>query len=705
MAKKLGLWVGTLAVAVALGGSGAAYYWMGSNQQDEKLLTSLAARGLAYESVSQEDGGSLKFVGATLDVGQDKPATLNNFTAIKAKNGYDVSFEQMEVAFAGSDLKLTLPQVEIKGWEFADKIDATKGGLSTPAYLSPFLHDKAMSIRFDKPHLKGDFTFVKAAVSVDFTVGETLLEGVDSGKIASYRDKDIALTFHVDPDTIEVNSELTREILKEGDFVTVKVTRDQLQDFNLKRLLEFVFLNSDNPDGPFEQIYSGVEIEDYQLSQFNGMATSKYNKITASATTMRGAKKAPVTAFQELFAMIELAAKEESKPDDDERILATMVDVFSIIKMIGEQKSSAEGISLIQNYPEIGQIKMDAARAEVHLKEASIDFSYHDMVIDTPAVDISIGHIGLENFAHIRMVEGWQHMIKTLINQQNEESERSHKEKSDEMTQAGMRFFPHFDKFSIDNFHLKGADNFPYKAMIGEWSFDTISFENAYAFEAALLPTSFAFEIKDFSLPLSLYEGLYGVSSATNEIVACLLEDKEVGTFSFKLQSEWDGQTQSLKIPNNVFSSNVTGIAGLDMQLGNITENFFSFDPMVKEEEAEQISLQSLKLSFDPEGNDEPFLNCMATQSGLREAGMVNAQGLRAFAVMGLRMATAPDEDLEQAIKPLRESLIGFIQDGGKIELSVKAKDPAGVTFKTFDDDKQALDNPFELFEVELTHQ
>jgi len=692
MRNKTKLWGKLLAFTVVIATAGNAL------AEDENLLEHLAARGIAYENVSEEDSGALKFVGATLDVGLDKPVALNNFTAIKAQNGYDVRFEGLEIAFAGTGLKLTLPQVEIKDWEFADKIDATVNGLSTAAFLAPFFHDKAASIRFEKPHFGGNSLVAKAKMSFNFTIGETLLEGVDSGKIASYRDKDIALSLNVDPDTINVDSEATRQLLKmEGDFVNAKIARNQAQDVHLARLMEFVFLNSDNPDGPFEQVYAAAEIEDYQINQFDGMATTKYDKITVSATRMRGAKKAPFTVFQEIFALLELADKEEGKPDD-ERILATVVDVFSIIKMMGEQKGSIEGISQIQNNPAIGQVKIDVARVDMHLKEAGLDVSYHDMTIDTDAVDISIGAIELKDFAHIRMIEGIEQMFKIIVKQKNEESERTFKEKEDERMVAGLRVIPRFGKFSIQDFHLKGDDNFPLKDMIGEWSFDTISFKNDYAFDEALIPTSFAFELKDLAVPVYLIKELDGVDPQVNEAFFCALGDKKFATFSMALGSEWDRQTQSLKLPNNSYNDNVTGEARMEVQLGNVPERFFSFNPMMSEAELEQISLQSLKLSYDPQGNDEKLVECMAKETGM------TAQALRALAVFGLQAVVAPDEDIEKAIKPLREKLISFVQDGGKIELSVKAKDAAGVTFEMLDSPR-VRDNPFDLFEFELRHQ
>jgi len=707
MRKKAAAWVRSLTLIVVLATANNVFaqnsnssFWSNFNffgkKIDEKLLSNLAARGIAYEQIEEDNSGVIKFIGATLDVGQAKPVVLNNFTVVKAQNGYDVSFEQLEFTFGDDSTKLILPLVEIKDWEFADKIDVTANGLSTPAYLAPLFHDKAASIRLKDAHGDSRFHFsLSEAVAADFagvfSTGEIMLEGVDGGKITSYHDRDVELTLNMKPNNAE-----------EGSEFTAKIARIHVQDYNLARMLEFIFLDAEDPNAPFEQIYSKMEIEDYQVSQSDlvttELVTTAYAKMGGAAFHMRGAEKAPARFTQEFPDFLRVFTSSELEKEGEERILTTIKDIASLFKMLDEYKFFAEGFSQIQNHPPLlGQVKVNAARIDLHLKEASLDFSYHDMTIDTDFVNVSIGAIELEDFAHIRLIEEIEQMFRTVIKQRYEEGERTFKEKADEVDMAILRGIPHFSKFSIENFHLKGADNSPFKEAIGEWSFANIGLKNDYEFDAAIIPTSFAFDLKDLSIPAHIYKRMEGVEPEINAITSCVLAEKEFFTFSMTLRSEWDRQTQSLRIPNNSYQSNVTGVMGMDVQLGNVPERFFSFNPRMNEEEFKQISLQNLKLNYDPEGADEAFFNCAAKEMKM------TAQTVRSLAVFLLQMAVDPDENIERVVKPLRENLIGFVENGGKLELSVKAKDAVGVMFEKFN--PRSLDNPLDLFEVELLHK
>jgi len=665
--------------------------------QLKEMLLALELRGVTYDQVVSTDE-TITLVNAMLDVGGLEPVALANAYFQKAPTGYDLMLEQMEFPLGFGDVKLTLPRVEIKAWEFADKIDETENGLQTAAYLSPFLHDKAASIRLEDSRVDGQFQIGSIGISFLLTIGETSLEGVNKGKITSYQDRDIGFVINLD-------SKGEKEILQylpgfvSGELVSAKLARSKMQDYDLKRFLELIFLATDDPDAPFEPIYNAMEIEDYQISQFDG-AYTQYNKIRSSAFALRGLKKAPAEIVWGFVSMADLFSAQRDW-ENDPRLPTAIDDFFSIFAMFGEYESFVEGISQTQIIPELGQmpIKVDVARTEMHLKPDTFDVRYHDMKITTDIVDISMGKIALEDFAHRRLLDKLHSLFKTLIEKQGEIGHKAAALSEEELIRHILGLIPRLGEFSIENFHLSGSENSPLKNMIGEWRFGRIALGNKHGFDQAIIPTSVEFEMKDLAFPMQFFDlASANVQDQMAEPLSCLLEDKEFFTFSLHLKADWDRQTQSLSFSENYYQNNLTGLLSLSAQLGNVPETLFSLNPMMREEDYQRISLRNLKLYYDPEGSDTAIVDCASKEMG------VTAEALRSLAMMGVRMAVLPDEEIEAQIKPLREVLVDFIRDSGKLEFSLTAKDETGVPLNLLEHVGLSL-NPFDFFDISFSRQ
>jgi len=682
MRKKLGLFA--LFVAIVAVAGGAFYYWFGT-KYDEEFLAALAARGVTYEKIEENESGMLTFVNPKLDVGLSEPLVLGKFTALKAQTGYDVTIENLDISlalgFADADVKLTLPVMEIKAMEFADKIDKTGNGLATAAYLSPFLHDKAASIRLENVNLSTDFIFGDYFIAPTYTVGEILLENIEQGKMASYSNKDITFSLFTGTET-----------------VTAKIASIELKDFNLGRTLEFNFLAVENPEAPFEEIYSSLEMKDYQVSQLNGTQT-KYDRLWASSGKMRGAKKAPAMFFKELFALQDLFTKEVNWKEE-RRHIALIEDVIALIAMIGEQESVAEGMSMTQFMPEIGQmLSINVAQVWSNLKAKTMDFSYHDMKISTDMVDVEIGKIAVEDFSHTRLIDGLSEFLRNGARFSTGEI------KEQELVTFALGLIPHFTKFTIEDFHLADADKNPYKDMIGEWSFKQIALTNAYGFEQALIPTSLEFEIKDISLPAQIYREMAASSPASPAYdgLVCLLEGKESVDMFYKIKADWDRETQILDISEISFGNNIAGKIRLPLKFGNVPEAFFSFSPLMSEEDYQEIRLKNIEIEYDAQGHAAKLLECYGRGFGM------DGESFRMYLTSTIRLAIlmdrgGTDQEIVQKLRPLINSLTTFVEQGGKISFLVSAKNEQGVSFKELDEEVKNKGHGLNLFDASATH-
>jgi len=637
----------------------------------QQLLSAIGVRGVAYERAQKDSSGAFSFVKPTLDVGTSQPIDLDDFTITKAQTGYDLTIEQLEMAFGFGDSLLAIPLIEIKALEFADKIEQTENGLETPGFLAPFLHDKAASIRLKGTNFSSSFTFGSATISPNVTIGESLLEGIESGKITTYTDTDTVVA-------INLASELRALSEMVGESVGSTVAKAQLRDFNLKRTLEFLFLASDNAQAPFEEIYSAFEMENYQVSQFDGTKTT-YGKLTASAGKMRGGKKAPMTFFHDLVAASDLWTAVIDL-ENDPRPLTLLEDLFSLLAMIGEQEMIATDITHIQNIDAtIGSMDLNVDQIRINLKARTVDVSYHDLQIATNIIDVSIGKIALEDFSHTSLLDGMHESFKQGLVKSGEISKQTALWTDEEAVALVLGMMPKFGSFSVQDVHLAGSKNFPFNNMIGEWHFEKISLTNEYAFEQAAIPTAFDFEIKDFSVPAHIYQYMVSQSS-WSETFICMFEGHETFVMNYKIKAHWDRDAQVINFDDNFGGNNIFGRLALDAQLGNVPPAFFSFDPLMKEADYKQITFKNLKMTYDPQGQDSIFFACLGKEwYWLTENE--DPDFARVFVVEWIKDFFA-DGVTDPQFMTIVDGVAKFVKQGGKLVYSMKAKHPEGVSIE-----------------------
>jgi len=652
-------------------------------ENSRELLQAIGRRGITYDWVEKTPSDGFNFVNARLDVGANELGILDNFTVIKAESGYDLTIENLEMEFGLADAKLSISHIEVKSLEFADKIEATANGLQTLGFLAPFLHDKAASIRLENISASGSFTFMDMSFSASLAIGEELLEDVERGKIASYRDKNI--TFD-----IEISSPLTELADMIGEGMSIEITNMVTRDFDLARSLELMFLSQANPDAPFETIYSAQEIENLQISQKSDEAQTIYAKIRSSGLTMRGSSKAPVAFIEDLMGMQDLLSQDAEDLSDDPRILALMADAVSLVRMVGRQESVTEGMRQTHQIENIGPLVLEVGQIHSLLEEGKLDFSYQDMKIATDIVEIDIGKIALADFSYIRLIDGLHEVFKTLLLELEAMEEQGGEQR---FFTAMMSMLPHFAAFSIEDFHLAGAKNFPLKGLIGEWSFERIALSNEYAFDEALIPTSATLEIEDFSVPSLIFTQSLPAGGSD---VACMLDGSNAN-MTYRIKAFWDAQSQDLYYSDQI-ESNIAGGLSAMAQLGNVPERFFSFNPPMREEEYREIRLKDIKMTYDPQGREAAFFACLAKQWPEMSAAQWRELVASYVETLGF------DEEIEAQLKPMRDVLANFVRQGGKLIFSMKAKNEAGASFGTISR-LNGFNNPFALFEIDLKPQ
>jgi|GEM_PF-4609632 len=690
MNNKLKFAAGLLGLVIVAGG--AAYYGL-MGQSDETLLTALNSRGISYENVAKDANGTLNFIKPTLDIGQATPIALGSLTALKARTGYDLIIENLELPLEIVDAKLTLPHMEIKALEFVDKIDATPNGLPTQNFLAPFLHDKAASIRFEKPSISWSFIFNDATFTPHLQIDEILFDSIKQGKITHFHNTGIHLSVNASSEFYD------RRTPHFGNLIESTLEKQQIQDFDLKRFLEVLFLATENPDAPFEEIYSSMKIENFQFQSWSNMI--QYSNLRASAGKVRSVEKAPVKIFQEIIALQDLLTGEYNWQNDS-RIPTFYDNVVLLIKMFGEQEIIAENILQKQMIAAFDTITATIAQVRAHMKGETFDVGYNDVRILNNKVEAQIGKVEMHDFAYLRLVNSLHAFFKTVSEYQGAIGQEDGMSEKAALSLA-LNMIPQFGVFSIEDFHIKGTDNNELKDMIGEWSIARIALTNSYDFDQALVPTSSAIEFKNISIPANVMD-LASFQTPQLRIAGCLLKDEDIN-ISLYLKGEWNQKTKTVTFADNFYEDNMIGKVRLLAQFGNVPEHFFSLTPLPTEEDAKKLSFQNLQLSYDPQGKETVIWECIAQGFGTVSTSLQlqAAAALQMGMIPGM-IIPAEERELQQKIIPLIKEAITFIQQGGKIAFSLKAPTDQGLRFDELETEANKKGNPFNLFDLEAIH-
>jgi len=683
MSKRTGLWV--LVVAIVAIAGGGLYYWFEGRKAHEDFLAALAARGLTYEKIEENESGTMTFVNPKLDVGLAEPVALGSVTAAKTQAGYDLTLEHLEMPLFPGEGKFAIARTEIKALEFADKIDQTENGLVTAAILAPFLHDKAQSIHMEGVEMVRLIESDPIKLLPTLTIGEMLLENIEGGKVTSWSNKEIAFAINIDSDGQAFEASLLPNLM------AAKTDQGKIQDLNLKRALEFIFMAGEDPEAEFEEIYSALEVDNYQLYQSDGGQTI-YRTMRFSPGKMRAAKKAPAAVIQDFLAILQENFAQEIGWHKDPRVPMLIDDTIALTNMIGEQESVAEG--LFQKYMILGSepLTMTTAKIETRLLPDRFDMSYHDTSIITSMIKVQIGKIALEDFAYMRMLDGLQTFLHDALSVNAGEMEEK------ELAFSVLGLIPQFGQFSIEDFRLAGAQSSPIKEQIGEWSVEHIRLTNGYDFEQAVIPTAIEFEIKDLAVPAHIYRQI-AEQAKPFDVLTCLLEGKNHVHMNYKIKTQWDEATQSLNFSDIIYGSNIVGTVAMSAQLSKIPPEFFSLTPLMTEEEYQDIRFKNLDVTYDPQGQETAFFVCAGRvwDLGGEDVSHVRKVFSRAITEGSSSMAAFI---MQPQLMTMGNALLRFMAAGGKLTLSVKAKQEEGLRL-----DRLASGiNPFDVFHIDLQH-
>ena len=141
---------------------------------------------------------------------------------------------------------------------------------------------------------------------------------------------------------------------------------------------------------------------------------------------------------------------------------------------------------------------------------------------------------------------------------------------------------------------------------------------------------------------------------------------------SFGARSRWDEAARTIRLSDVTVEGAGMGGARLSLTLGNATADLFSIDVMRQQAAALALTAIEAQLSVQNRGLFERLFQSVAKRQGRKPEDM-RREAARGIGLLALTMLGT------EAGRPVTEAVTRFVGRPRTLEISAKAKDPAGV--------------------------
>lgn len=416
-------------------------------------------------------------------------------------------------------------------------------------------------------------------------------------------------------------------------------------DVNIAALLGFYGLVEADPDGAMQTIYTNVDFAGATLTSPAG--TCEIGPVHLGKVNARPLKM----PFSEMMTLAETVKPgEEPSPEVFAKLIGFYADILTAVEV---ESASYEGLDCAGVNSDGQTFKFAVGTVEIADFGNGFypDVILHDLDITTSANTVKLGSFELKPIDFNAVIARLDAMGEAITPQW--------------FTDNARTLVPAFQGLAFSDLKVKGVSpdtGMPIDAGVANFDLTLGNYVNG-------IPADFSAKAAGITADLP----------GDDERFAMLAQmGIDTLNLGFNLNSHWDEGKGALVVDTLSFTGDKIGTLALSATLGNATQALFSADNDEAMAAAMALTVQGLSLHLQDDGFLPKVLELAAADQGGQDVDTFR-NGIAAIA-----QATAAGAlSANPAATALGKSIAEFIRQGGAIDLSVTAKDPAGLDLQT----------------------